>query len=71
MEWQDISTAPKDKQVLLYWTRINAYPDIYGMGEYNSRCKYWDTSTFNLTYDYRVPPTHWAPLEKLFTPPKA
>lgn len=62
VKWQDISTAPKNEEVLLYWRKIKSYENIIGAGTFDENFGEWNTTTINLTGDYGVIPTHWMPL---------
>jgi hypothetical protein len=63
-EWQPISTAPKDVQILLYRDKqvsIGRWND----DKYNRKPRpFWDdnlSTVFGITYARSIPPTHWMP----------
>lgn len=65
MEWQDISTAPKDGTEILIWARWDGEEDC--SPEYSARVARQSGDTFisetSSPYcDYAVNPTKWAPL---------
>jgi hypothetical protein len=69
-EWKDISTAPKDKMVLVYEDEYGEYYvaqiNKYEAWEYAST-DMWPKGTFNQRIDFVCMPTHWMALP---APPK-
>lgn len=64
MIWQDIATAPKDRQVLIYRKSGRICVAKYNRQEYHSRPNpYWDDYGVWGVIDMRGDsPTHWMPL---------
>ena len=68
MNWQDISTAPKNKSILIYSEDGDVLEAIWYTAWYNDRTNQgWMPANLNEEYGYYVKATHWMPLPE---PPK-
>jgi len=60
MEWQDISTSPKDGKMLLLY---GGFPEIYGRSDHWMLVGGWDFNNWTTTDgDVVWPPSHWMTL---------
>ncbi len=62
MEWQPISTAPKDGTQVLAFARGDHMPEFYGVAQWAEANPDFPRTVAGWFWPYAIRPTHWMPL---------